>query len=233
MDLHKEHNPINNTPFSTRRVPTSPSFDFDSLLRLAIEQEYTLEREGLSRPPSPIPYVDNVVPFSTPCFSDDELSLSSVPPSPTLPAAPRPNAVPSVFLHNDDNMAKIPKKPQEKKNPAKKKTPRRQKRQTEAGNTSRKKRRAEKKNSVDAHHESRQSARLKHLGSAEAFFCHKEISSPPVAKGAYVALNSENGSRKTYKLNDLVGENSKHKFHLQEWDGRYVIFLLIQSILLT
>jgi hypothetical protein len=51
-------------------------------------------------------------------------------------------------------------------------------------------------------------------------------------KHAYTGGRPESHPKKIYSLNELVGNNSRFKFRLERWDGRWVQWLLLICVLL-
>ena len=48
----------------------------------------------------------------------------------------------------------------------------------------------------------------------------------PVQTG-YVAIWDPKANKQVYKLGEMVGEGSKFRFNLVEWDGKYVLSLTL------
>jgi len=68
----------------------------------------------------------------------------------------------------------------------------------------------------------REKARKKYAGSADLLFTDLDMREAEVTSTAYTALDDRVRGKKSYTLDELVGVDSKWKFVLQKWDGKYV-----------
>ena len=63
---------------------------------------------------------------------------------------------------------------------------------------------------------------MKHVHGSKAADAQLKLADIPILAPGYVGLHDthELKDKTAYKLDDLVGENSRFKFKLQKWDGR-------------
>jgi hypothetical protein len=92
------------------------------------------------------------------------------------------------------------------------------------GHAKRKRDRAEQRKEREAgvqSYEVRPASRKKHVHGSKAADAQLELADIPISAPGYVGLRDtqELKDRTAYRLDDLVGENSRFKFKLQKWDG--------------
>jgi hypothetical protein len=93
------------------------------------------------------------------------------------------------------------------------------------GHAKRKRDRAEQRKEREAgvqSHEVRPASRKKHVHGSKPADAKLELADIPTSAPGYIGLRDaqELKDETAYKLDDLVGENSRFKFNLQKWDGR-------------
>ncbi len=72
----------------------------------------------------------------------------------------------------------------------------------------------------------REKARKKYAESADLLFMDLNLRQMKVTSTAYTALDDRVRIKKTYTVDELVGEGSPWKFRLKKWDGKYVIAII-------
>lgn len=211
------------TPTLQKVQVANPLFDFAACLQIAIERD---RLDYTSPPPSP-----PVSPASLPTFGELD-NLGDLSPLTTPESSPESSPVvlatdslleplpPDLSLLTPTKESK-PKHSSDKKLSAK--PDRRKARQHAAQKAWRKRKRAEKREEVGNHYVARVNAYRKHVQSAGSVKCAWDASKAAVSKTGFVAIREKKRARKQYRLDEVVGERSKHKFRKVEWDGRCVL----------
>lgn len=208
-------------------IATCPSFDFPELLKKSMDRAHAAERDDsgifslspLSSPEPSRPTSPASLPTSTPPFLNGLFSLSPLSsPEPSRPPSPASLTQMTPPLPQEDSP---PPNPSETLTIANHHHhPERVKKKKAQSHACRNKKRAKAKQSRFSPYESRPAVRAKYIDNATSIQTATSLESPPVASTAYVALDDRLRSKKTYRLEDVVGPTSKFGFVLQKWDGQ-------------
>lgn len=175
----------------------NPDFDFDNLFNGAAIYQDTVEAddaEGYA-----FQGVDtNHPPFTSPLTPIAECSDSSRPPSPL--SLPPPLVVPSTRRRNSAS-AISNQKSKSKRNRSLKRT-------------------LEKGSVHNGDYKLRPCTTDKHVKGAKAISSRLQTDELPATKSGYIGARGEEPVRESYGLDDFVGEHSKFRFRLVEWDGQ-------------
>jgi len=199
-------------PWPTPISAHDPSFNFESAIALSIEKE---EKFG---------HLDSGE-IGCGLFSDSPLTTPepTPPPSPTekpaslddhnFPPFPRdPSSVPGEIASTSagrlENAGKKYGSNKQRSHAKRKRDRAEQRKEREAG----------------AHpYEVRAATRQKlHNSNLKAIDAKLDLTDIPISAPGYIGLRDtkESKDKTAYKLDDLVGENSRFKFKLKKWDGR-------------
>jgi cytoskeletal protein RodZ len=203
-------------------------FSFDTLLMRAIKMEKECEAEGTEHDPAGATGFEAV---QDPAISSSSAARTMVfnsppPPLPTPTSLPPSiDSPPANLAHNFENSSESESSSDagdtHTGSTASQKRKRKSKSKIAYKKLAFKKRRAADRQGAkdDVDVKVRASIRERHTSTAPINVPSFSLDTKVPARTGYVAMRDVKANKKVYKLHELVGEGSKFKFNLVEWDG--------------
>lgn len=222
LRCHRGQQTRSGAPFSpwemSKAIASSiKDFAFDKLLMRAIVAEKENDGEGTEGGPSDGTGFEAV---QDPSVSSTALPRTSSPRAPTLPP-PSTSIPPTGTKRRFDSISNS--EPPSDDDTSSRKLKKKSKSKIEYKKLAFKKRRAADRQGAkdDIEVKVRPSLQERHTASSTPVSVPSfNLDAKTAAKTGYVGIRDSKASKRVYKLDEVVGEGSKFKFNLLEWDGK-------------